>query len=279
MENGITSQVVENETIFENSFKFSITNISIAILAKLGGIPWKLKATFKRELVFGVGAFENQDKGVRYIGSTICFSNDGYFKEFGCYSQDELFLLAGDIELSIQEFQKRNRNFRLDRLIIHYFKTMSDKELRPITKVLENLKLSIPVFVVAVNKTESEDYLIFDNADNEKMPFSGTIVKIGEWQYLLCNNTRYRNDYKVDIDGYHLPIKLRLFCSNPALLSEEIAQELIDQVYQFSRMYWKSLKQQNLPVTIKYPEMVAQIAPHFKDCIIPIFGRNNLWFL
>ena len=29
-------------------------------------------------------------------------------------------------------------------------------------------------------------------------------------------------------------------------------------------MCWKSLRQQNLPVTIKYPEMVAQIAPHFE---------------
>ncbi len=61
---------------------------------------------------------------------------------------------------------------------------------------------------------------------------------------------------------------------------EEVeAKKLIDQAYQFSRMYWKSVSQQNLPVTSKYPEMVAQIAPHFKDGIIPDYGKDNLWFL
>jgi hypothetical protein len=56
-------------------------------------------------------------------------------------------------------------------------------------------------------------------------------------------------------------------------------QGIISQVYQFSRMYWKSVRQQNLPVTIKYPEMVAQIASHFDGDDIPDFGKDNLWFL
>ena len=51
---------------------------------------------------------------------------------------------------------------------------------------------------------------------------------------------------------------------------------LIDQVYQFSRMYWKSVHQQNLPVTIKYPEMVTEIVPHFAGHEIPDFGKDNL---
>ncbi|MTI30401.1 hypothetical protein [Xanthovirga aplysinae] len=111
------------------------------------------------------------------------------------------------------------------------------------------------------------------------MPYSGTIAKITKNEYLPFNNTIYKNEYTQSLDGYHLPIKLRLSCSEPELLNDTDAQELIDKVYQFSRMYWKSLKQQNLPVTIKYPEMIAKIAPHFKNCYIPKFGRENLWFL
>ena len=56
-------------------------------------------------------------------------------------------------------------------------------------------------------------------------------------------------------------------------------RELLSQIYKFSRMYWKSVKQQNLPITIKYPEMVAEIVPHFEDDYLPEFGRRNLWFL
>ena len=46
--------------------------------------------------------------------------------------------------------------------------------------------------------------------------------------------------------------------------------QLIDQVYQFSRIYWKSVRQQGLPVTIKYPEMIAEIMPHVEDRTIYI---------
>jgi hypothetical protein len=44
-------------------------------------------------------------------------------------------------------------------------------------------------------------------------------------------------------------------------------------------MYWKSVSQQNLPVTIKYPEIVAEMFPHFEGNEIPDFGKDRLWFL
>ena len=63
------------------------------------------------------------------------------------------------------------------------------------------------------------------------------------------------------------------------LFNPEFTTELIDQVYQFRRKYWKSISQQNLPVTTKYPEMVAEIFPHFEYGTLPPFGKGNLWFL
>lgn len=58
-----------------------------------------------------------------------------------------------------------------------------------------------------------------------------------------------------------------------------LISQLMDQVYQFSRMYWKSVSRQNLPVTIKYPEMAAQIAHHFDGDEIAQYGKDNLKFL
>jgi hypothetical protein len=43
-------------------------------------------------------------------------------------------------------------------------------------------------------------------------------------------------------------------------------------------MDW-GFNQQNLPVIIKYPEMVAQIYPHFERNTLPEFARKSLWFL
>ncbi len=112
------------------------------------------------------------------------------------------------------------------------------------------------------------------------IPISGTFISIGRNDFLLCNNTRYGVKADEKIEGYPFPIRIKIASKDTTLLdnSKEIT-DLIDQVYQFSRMYWKSVKQQNLPVTIKYPEMVAEIFPYFDNKSIPSFGRDNLWFL
>lgn len=80
--------------------------------------------------------------------------------------------------------------------------------------------------------------------------------------------------------GYQFPVKIKMTSTDLELLKDpKLIDLLIDQVYQFSRMYWKSVSQQNLPVTIKYPEMVAEIFPYFQHGRLSDYGRENLWFL
>ena len=129
-------------------------------------------------------------------------------------------------------------------------------------------------------KTESQDFIAFGNNWESLMPVSGTFIKIGFNRFLLFNNTRYAVRRFNIKDGYPFPLKLSIACTDKELEKEyPVMINLIDQVYQFSRMYWKSVRQQNLPITIKYPEMVAEIFPHFQGNNIPDFGKNNLWFL
>jgi hypothetical protein len=113
---------------------------------------------------------------------------------------------------------------------------------------------------------------------------SGTYINIGpkgEYKYLLFNNLRYNNTVKYPShSSYSFPIKLKISSPTPEALNDsKMIRKLIEQVYQFSRLYWKSLRQQNVPITIKYPEMVAEIAPRFESKEIPPFGQETLWFL
>ncbi|MBU2045734.1 MAG: hypothetical protein KJ712_03270 [Bacteroidetes bacterium] len=156
---------------------------------------------------------------------------------------------------------------------------MSREEIQPIQDKLHHLGLSIPVYIIAINKTRSTDIIAWDNEWQHLMPFSGTFVKAGRNRYLLFNNTRYVDVEFKPTDPYPFPVKLHISCTQPEHLDEEVTKELIDQIYQFSRMYWKSVKQQHLPVTIRYPEMLAEIFPHFEDTHLPEFGKDKLWFL
>lgn len=280
LKRNITCQVIDPVKMEAQgaNWKYSLPNIAVAMLAKLDGIPWSLNTPLKNELVVGVGAFKNVEDGVQYIGSAFSFSNNGKFNCFEYFMKHELDILAGKISNAVRNFATVNH--QPSRLIIHFYKDMSKKELQHIENALSNLGLSIPVFIITINKTDSKDIVAFDNSYTSLMPLSGTYINIGRNKYLLFNNTRYSNAPIPSTDGHPFPIKLSFDCSDPELLKDVRAiQELIDQVYQFSRMYWKSVRQQNLPVTIKYPELVAEIASHFDGPEIPQYGKDNLWFL
>lgn len=278
LKENITSQVIYHESISNKSFQYYLPNIAIALLAKLNGVPWRLNRPPKNELIVGIGAFYSQTAKCRFVGSAFCFNNEGDFLNFDSFPAENTNLLAHSIRTAVLKYLVTYE--KAERMVIHFYKTMSQEELQPILDILYKLNINIPVFIITINKTESKDLTAFDTlVPNFLMPISGRIIQTSYRQFLLFNNTRYYEEPKVN-GGYPFPIKLSFSCSDPELLKDfKTITELIDQVYQFSRMYWKSVSQQNLPVTIKYPEMVAEMFPHFESDIIPEFGRKSLWFL
>lgn len=279
LDKGITSQVIFKEHLAKPEFYYFLPNIYVALLAKMGGIPWRLARSRANELIIGVGAFKPRDAAHRYVGSAFCFSNDGKFEGFGCYKKNETKLLAGSIKDQVEKFIEQHQSVR--RIIIHFYKEISDpEELQPILKMLDSIGYGdVPVIVITINKTESREFLAFDMNSEGKMPLSGTYLSIGYNKFLLFNNVRYKEEVPIAAKDYHFPVKLSIKSSKPDELSMSVIGELIDQVYQFSRMYWKSISQQNLPVTTIYPEMVAKIFPYFDREELPEFGKKNLWFL
>lgn len=276
----VTSQVIEAEKVrTKEDYHFSMPNIAIAVLSKLDGLPWQLDTTLTRELIVGIGAFKHRDTNVQYVGSAFSFQNNGKFNRFECFRKKQTDELAGSIIRAVNDYASTTD--KINRLVIHFYKSMSKTELEPIETAIRELKYDFPIFIVSINKTESSDLIAFDDQWPQLMPKSGTFVKYGYNRYLLFNNTRYENSDSFKArEGFPFPIKLSIDCSDPEEVKDsKVIKQLINQVYQFSRMYWKSVSQQNLPVTIKYPEMVAEMFPHFTGDEIPDFGKDNLWFL
>lgn len=280
LKRNISSQVMDPSKVQEkgDDYTFSLPNLAVAMLAKLDGVPWSLTASKRNELVVGVGAFRQRSTGMQYIGSSFCFDNKGKFNRFDCFLKNELDLLVGSISKAVRNYVESNNS--IERLIIHFYKRMSQRELQPIEDALKSLGLEIPVFIVSINKTESRNIVVFDEYDPDLMPYSGTYLNIDTNRYLLFNNTRYVTDPLAEVEGFPFPVKLSIDCTQKELLNDfKIIQDLINQVYQFSRLYWKSMKQQNLPITVKYPEMLARMAPNFVGEELPIYGKEGLWFL
>lgn len=284
---GIASQCIDKQKLQEqiaddqrrnrNGLVYSLQNISVAINAKLGGQPWIIAAPQQRELIIGIGAFHDRHSKHPYIGAAFVFNNAGAFSKYTYFNEDSIELLSGAIQQHIINY--RDLFASPSRIIIHYYKKMRERDADFIQTMLDDLQLDIPFYIVNINETESESIFVFDQANPEKMPYSGKYVALGNNTYLLCNNTRYFNS-KLVPESYPFPVKIQITSRGIDGVSQDTILKLIEQVYQFSRIYWKSVRQQNLPVTIMYPKMMAEIMPNFRhEGAASMIQSDRLWFL
>lgn len=148
--------------------------------------------------------------------------------------------MAGSIINAIRTFFNQSE---ADKIVIHFYKEMSKREMQPILEGLHQLNLeNKPIYILNINKTESKDSIAYDTNFDNLMPYSGTFVRLGERKFLLFNNGRFENEKFYESDGYPFPIKVSMSSPNEdAFEDDNIITELLTQVFQFSRLYWKSL--------------------------------------
>lgn len=277
MKSKITSQVIYAPNIDNNHFDWFLPNIAAAITGKQNGMAWGLESLSQRnDMIVGIGASKQQGRKP-YLGTAFCFDKEGQFREFDCCQAEDTEALGTSLKKALWQFCKQYG--KPDRLIIHYYKKLRRDEGEQIEMMLKQNGLQCPVFVVNMVTAVNDDLIAFDNTKNDYMPLSGTYVHLRNTQFLLYNNERYTEYGKGEV---LFPIKLTITSANTntgGVLTKEDTIDIITQVYQFCRLYWKSVKMQNVPITIAYPELVAQYVPHFNDEDLPEFGKHNLWML
>lgn len=277
LQKNIPSQFIVESNIGIKSFHFFLPNIAIALLAKLGGIPWRLNKEVTNDLIIGFGEKKVNDN--RYLGNTVFFDNTGKIKENYYFNADNPRQLANNIKSSVLNYKEQtNENPR--RIIIHYFKVPNQYEFKEISKAIKEFNFDIPFIFVEINDSKAKDLIAFDLTNEYSMPISGTCWEIrkGE-EYILFNNSRYGNDAGKYKDEY--PIKIKLYFSKMINPTNQIINETLAQVYEFSRIYWKSLKQQCRPVTIIYSDLIAKYSANFQDNKVPDskIAKETPWYL
>lgn len=185
------SQLVKDDNKGRNDFIYTLQNMGVAICAKLSGSPWLLDETEKKELIIGIGAFRSDNQ--QYIGAAFSFDNTGIFNDYSYFEKSELDELVGAIRMAIIRYSAVNNP--PERIIIHYYKKISRKrEFKKVEDMLHSLNLDVPVYVVTINKTESEDIVLFDEESTYQsynyqtrqkevvkglMPYSGKWINLG----------------------------------------------------------------------------------------------------
>jgi len=276
---GILSQFIWHKNILGSSFRYHLPNIEVAILAKLGGIPWKLDTFSDDKLIIGFGVKKIGDNV--FLGNSLFFKEDGTFHKFESFKNNTLTSIGDALKQNIQVVLQQG-DLSVSKLVIHFYKTLNEEEGREIEKALKFFDLEIPFVVLTINDAKSRDFVFFDTLYENAMPVSGTIIEL-RWrsEYLLSNNMRHDETQSYNILQFPFPLKIKVNKSENVLYDVFDIKQLLDQVYSFSRIYWKSIGQASLPVTISYSKIVADLAAHFPDNQLPdnLVAHSNLWFL
>lgn len=277
MKYGVTSQVIYAPKIGSSKFNYILPNIAAALVAKQNGMPWGLKKLSQHnDMIVGIGA--SRQVGMKsFLGTAFCFDQTGQFREFDCCEAGDVEALAASLKKALIRFCRTYGEPQ--RLIIHYYKKLNQRESRRIEDLLLQVNVNCSVYVVNVVTAVNDDLIAFDTSQQNLMPVSGTIVRLRDMQFLLYSNEKYSDNGPAKV---LLPIKLTITNTNTNIgetLPCDDAKDIITQVFQFCRLYWKSVAMQNKPITVAYPEMLTQFVPHFKDNKVPEFGKHSLWML
>ncbi len=260
-------------------FSLAFCTIGCALVAKLGGLPWRPEGDWQKDPVVGFSTLHDRGTVTAQHGAAVYFLPGGSFGGATLYPAGDSRPVWGLALAAYRECMENHPG--MQRLVIHSGRQFTDDEMELLEKMLGELQLDIPVVVAAISQCRSSDLLVFGNPQVSAAPADGTWTRCGTNSYLLnCGNRRRQSGHKSPGTEQVLPLHIDLRCTRPAHLEEAgVVTGLLDQVYGFTRMHWHSAHASPLPVTLAWPDRLAGFVPWFRNKMLPVHGRCVPWFL
>jgi hypothetical protein len=266
----------EITSIQDSQLQYILNNMALATYAKMGGIPWLLKAnpTIAHELVFGLGSAHLRGSrfggGKRLVGITTVFSGDGKYRVSTISKAAEMQNYGTALLESLRETVTRIKtemNWQPNdhvRLVFHAFKPVKNTEADAVKAVMSELG-DFDLDYAFLHVADHHPFLLFDHLqkgvfDYETKQFKGVLAPTrGLFMHLSPRETLLTlvgpNQVKTANQGIPAPILLRL---HPSSTFSDMTY-LARQVFLFASHSWRSFFPAELPVTIKYSDLIARL--------------------
>lgn len=270
LSNQIPTQFVAFETfsMAPASLVYTLSNLALAVYAKLGGIPWLIKSDkgIAHEVVIGLGSAaigeSRFSRKERIVGITSVFRGDGGYLLSNLSNAVPLSKYGEALTESLQATLQRVRNemnwIKGDsvRVIVHAFKPMRNTEVESVKAALKGFS-EFDLQFAFLHVKQDHPYLLFDDDSigtkgrGEKTPVRGLFAEVGNNETLLTLTGPQQ--LKRPTDGLPKPLLLNLH--RDSTFTDIIY--LTKQVYWFSNHSWRSFLPAAMPVTIYYSDLVA----------------------
>lgn len=256
--------------------------IALNIYSKLGGTAWTIEKDEKErvEIVIGIGTTINFNKE-RIIGFANVFDYKGAYmlgsssqiSNFQNYSNQLKEHLIKTIETQIQlKGIEKNESFRL---IFHLSKPASKKyEIKAVEQALIKFK-DYNIQYAIVHLSYQHNYRLFNNGSQNTIA-RGTFVEIASRQALLHLGQSSKTPILLRID------KRSVYDNEEAMYKDLYA--IAKQILYFSHLSYRTFKPANVPVTIKYPQLMSKLSSELMviegwDKTNLEIVKNQLWFI
>lgn len=248
---------LETMTLPDGQLGYALNNMALATYAKLGGIPWLIKAspTITHELVIGLGSASVGEGRLgnrkRVAGITTVFSGDGNYwlsnlthsVPLAEYKEALLDSLRTTITKLRQSMNWQPRDHV--RLVFHAFKPFKDTEAQAVKDLMTELG-DYDIDYAFLHVIEHHPYVLFDEmqpgvpgyrAQARKgvlAPHRGRYLRLSRHEVLLILTGP--RDVKRPEDGMPRPVLLRLHRTS----SFKDMTYLARQVFSFACHSWRS---------------------------------------
>ncbi|PSR56648.1 hypothetical protein AHMF7605_25710 [Adhaeribacter arboris] len=293
---GTSVQSIKPETV--RSPTYTIDGIALQIYAKLGGTPWTIPGdqSVDRELVIGIGSTilrKSQYAGAtqaRYVGISTFFSADGKYLAnsrtqnvaYEEYFDELLRNLKSALDRLSNEYSW-NDGDRI-RLIFHIFKPIKNME----ADVVSRLVAEYPQYNIRfafVTLVERHPYILYDehqrgnNGKGTNVPSRGYALPLGTRECLV--HLLGSQEVRTARHGSPTPILVRIHEQSTFL----DLQYIVQQVFKFSRLSFRSFNPSYAPATILYANMLTRqlkelrAIPGWNSIVASTQLRQKKWFL
>lgn len=290
--NGIPSQMIRAETIRNSrGLPWSLENIALQMYAKVGGTPWTVMSSSKRqELVIGVSRALDKARNM-VVGFVTLFTHDGdYLLLHSLSPKPETWEKMDEYrnalaQLIVEAYREYSTNQGTpEALVIHLCKRPGKfREVAAVEQAMRTLGQSIPYALLHLNDDTS--YRLFDTAHPTYVPRPGIRVDLNHCRALLFLDGRVPDKTGQEVRRKRgVPRVLEVYLDRRSTIGADEFPRLVQQVFDFAHVNWRGFNAQAIPATLNYSYLVARLvseigAGNWNAIANAVSLRDKAWFL
>lgn len=289
---GLPSQFVSTKTIRNKaSFKWTISNIGMAVFAKLGGKPWKVVSDHDDCLIVGIGQSHRREEDgsiSRYYSYCVLTDSSGLYEDVRILGKDtdERTYLTRFTDNLLQIF--RGHSLKFSRFAIHTPFKLRHEEMTAIQNAITRFtsETQRPMTFAVLKFNAESDFIGFSATTNARVPYESTLVSLSYQEYLVWFEGLQLHKHTVE-RRYGRPIHVEFIYPVFDSLKPESSLSRGDKlVYlqdslNLSGANWRGFNAKSLPVSVFYAKLIARYFSEFERLGLEECDLENLtpWFL